>query len=254
MIFLLYEEIEMKRLVMAFACVLTAVNTAWAANPSGVPASAVKLDAAGITDLYQGARASFDNKQNDVTLTGDIFYDLENKHMLGTYVWDKKDRGLFKGKIWVKGDQFCNKPDKGKETCTDVWRDGKTYYEVDAKGKITSIDTLLGSPPAPPTEAKKLAPDEVFELVKGKRIFVWVYDFGAPLVADVKWDLKKKASVGKYIMGGKEGNATAKYIVEGDQICFPTKKSKDCYDYYATDSGFVEVNASGAVHGVSVFQ
>jgi hypothetical protein len=248
------EEAAMKRLIGVAATMVALCATAIAQTPEGIPASAKKLDAAGIIDLYQGARATFDNKQNKETLTGDIFYDLKNKHMLGTYVWDNKDRGLFKGKIWVKDDQFCNKPDKGKETCTDVWRDGKTYYEVDAKGKIASIDTLLDSPPAPPQSATKLKPDDVLALVKGKRIFVWVYDFGAPLVADVKWDLKKKASVGKYIAGTKEGKANVKYVVEGDQICFPRKKSKDCYDYHATDNGFVEVNAKGEVHAVSVFQ
>jgi hypothetical protein len=245
----------MRRLLPLLAAAFISVTPALALDAMTVPTTAQKLDGSGIMKLYHGMHGSFNNLQNKVTLTGDSFYDMKKKTMMGTYVWDKKDRGIFKGKAWVKGDQFCNKPDNGKQTCTSVYLDGKTYYEVDDKGIVQSVDQVLDNPPAVPAGAKPLKAAEVLELVNGKRIFVWLYDIGTPLVADVKWNLKKKASIGKFIIGGtKEGKANAKYKVKGDQICFPEDANENCYDYFAVDNGFVEINSKGQLHGWSTFQ
>ncbi|NJM30013.1 MAG: hypothetical protein HC855_07825 [Rhizobiales bacterium] len=240
---------------IGFICLSISAAPALAQESVQVPPSAKKLNGEEIFKLYNGMRASFDNKQNKVSLTGEIFYDLDKKLMFGTYNWDNKDKGLFKGKAWVKGEQFCNKPQKGKETCTTVYLDGTTYYEVDSKGNVASVDTILGNPPPPPTSGKKMTADEVLAAVKGKRIFVTIFDFDKPVVADVKWDTKKKKSTGKFIMGGtKEGKANAAYVVKNDTICFPSDGKNNCYDYYATDNGFIEVNADGKVHGISTYQ
>ena len=142
--------------------------TSHALDRPKVPASAKKLDASGITDLYQGRRASFNNLTHGVSLTGEVFYDLKGKVMFGNYISDKKDKGLFTGKIWVKGEKFCNKPDKGKQECVDVFLDGSTYYEVGEDGQVTSVDTILDMPPALPASAKQIKPDEFIAASSGK--------------------------------------------------------------------------------------
>jgi hypothetical protein len=256
MLSLTFSEGFMRRLLTSlFVSTMLICGPALALERPALPATAVKLDAAGLIKLYSDMRANYNNLQNDVTLTGEIFYNPKNKTMLGTYVWDNKDKGIFKGKLRLKGDKFCNTPDKGKETCSDVYLDGKTYYEIDAKGQVSNVDTILDSTPEIPKNAKPLKAVEVLALVKGKRIFVWLYDIGTPLVADVKWDLKKKASIGKFIISGtKEGKANAKYKVKGDQICFPDDSGENCFNYFAVDNGFIEINSKGKLHGWSSFQ
>jgi hypothetical protein len=218
-----------------------------------VPASAKKLDAAGIGKLYHGARAAFDNKQNKETLTGEIFYDMKAKSMFGYYVWDKKDRGMFRGKAWIKGDQFCNKPEKGKETCTDVYLDGKTYYEVTSDGKVASVDTLLDNPPALPADAKKLTPDEIYAELNGKPAFVTVFDAGVPFMANINWNSKKKTVSGRFISDGKpEKKFSLKFKVKGDALCFPGQGKDDCYTYFKSASGIYELTADGKMHAVTV--
>ena len=246
----------MKQMMIGLAVlVVFSTGPGLARDVPTLPATAKKLDAAGIRTLYHGMRGSFDNFQNEATLTGEVFYDMDRKVMFGTYNWDNKDKGLFKGKAWIKGDQFCNKPDKGKQTCTDVYLDGRDYYETDAKGKVVSADKILDNPPALPAGAKPIKAQEVLAMVKGKRIFVTIYDYDKPLVADVKWDLKKKKSVGRFIFGGtKEGKANAAYVVKNDTICFPDGGKDNCYAYFQTEDGFWELNDKGAVHGVSTFQ
>jgi hypothetical protein len=244
----------MQRLFLGMAAAYICAGTGWAMDQPAVPGSAKKLDAAGIRALYQGAYASFDNKQNKETLTGNIFYDLKNKALFGTYNFGNKNKGIFRGKAWVKDDQFCYRTPSTKDTCMSVFRDGRTYYEVDAKGKVTSVDTLLDNPPSLPADAKKISSAEVLELVKGQRIFVTIFDFEKPLVADIKWDTKKKRSVGKFISGGtREGKVNASYTVKAEQVCWTVDKT-DCYDYYRIADGFLELKTDGKVHAISKFQ
>jgi hypothetical protein len=241
----------MKRLLAATILLLMSTGHSVAANPQGVPASARKLDAAGVKRLYQGTRATYDNRQQNVR--GEIFYDLRAGYAIGDYLFKDGSTGIFKGTIRTAGNKFCYKSAVDPEVCTDVYQDGKTYYEVDAGGKIVSIDKLLPNPPPAPN--KKLTPLQVLAMVKGKRLHVTVHDFGQPLVADLKWDTIKKVVTGKYFLGGKEGTANSKFVIEADKICpLNAAGKKVCYTYYATDTGFIEVNARGGVHGVSVFQ
>jgi hypothetical protein len=241
----------MKRILLTFLALAIPANGAIAANPQGVPASAKKLTAAGIKSLYQGARATYDNRQQGVR--GEIFYNLTAGYAIGNFEFGNGNTGIFKGTIRVLGNKFCYKSAVDPEVCTDVYLDGKTYYEVDANNKIVSVDKLLPNPPPAPN--KKLTPAQVLALVKGKRVFVTVHDFGQPLVADLKWDVTKKVVTGKYFLGGKEGTANSKFVVDRDKICQQDSAGKKvCYTYYPTDNGFIEVNSSGAVHGVSTLQ
>lgn len=241
----------MKSILMTAAALLALATPAASQNPDGVPAAARKLTASGIRTLYQGARATYENRQQSVV--GEIFYDLTAGHAIGTFRFFNGTSGIFKGSIRVQGNQFCYKSAVDPEICTDVYLNGKTYYEVDDGGNIVSVDTLLAS--KPPAPFRKLTPVQVQNMVRGKRILVTVYDSNKPVVADVKWDLVRKASVGRYRRGAEEGAVNIPFVVRNNQICWRNSDGTlPCYDYYPMDNGFIEVNARGAVHAVSVFR
>ena len=248
----------MRLLLLAFAPLLAAVtSTSFALERPEVPASAKKLNAAGIKELYQGRRATFNNLTHDVSLTGEIFYDLKGKVMFGNYISDKKDKGLFTGKIWLKGTKFCNKPDKGEQECLDVFLDGKTYYEVGENGKVTSIDTILDMPPTLPASAKQIKPDEFIAASNGKRVFATIFDYDKPAVADLVWDWDKKRVTGKFIYAGtKQGPVDTRISIEGDMVCGINKgdKTKNCYTYYLDTDGFYELTGDGKLHAKSTFE
>jgi hypothetical protein len=246
----------MRLTVLLLASSLT-IGSAGALEVPKLPASAKKLDAAGIAELFQNRRATFDNKMNKVTLTGDVWYDLAKGKTWGNYVWDKKKRGVFAGKIWAKGDQYCYKTDDGTQACADVYRDGDMWYETDKKGTVLSANTILDwSPPPLPAAAKKVTAEEFMKASNGKRVFVEVFDLDAPVVADLKWDWKKKRVTGDFVWDGvKKGKVNTKISVEGDQVCGINKgeKQKNCYSYHMDDKGFWETTAEGKVHARSVF-
>jgi hypothetical protein len=240
--------LNIKSISLSLVLLVTVAPLALADNP---PASAKKLNAAEITKLYDGTYASFDNIRDKVK--GEIFYSIKDKVLFGIYNTENGDRGIFRGKARVKGDQFCYKTD-AKEVCQDVYLDGKTYYETNADSTVTSIDTIQANPPELPTSAAIIPASKILELVKGKRILVTVYDSEKPLVADVKWEPKKSRVVGKYIFGGQpEGKVKVKFKVKGEKICFPNDKSENCYVYHEIPNGFVEVTDNGAVHAISTY-
>jgi hypothetical protein len=245
------EKTAMKTIVqitLIAAATLIMSHASFADTP---PASAKKLDGKGIAELYEGAYATFDNVRDKVK--GEIFYSIKSKVMFGIYRTANGDAGIFRGKARVKGDQFCYKTD-AKEVCQNVYVDGNNYYETNADGTVTSIDSVQANPPKPPTSAAIIPASKVLELVKGKRILVKVYDSEKPLVADVTWEPKKSSVVGKYIFGGQsEGKVNVKFKVKGDQVCFQNDKAFDCYTYYEIPNGFVEVTDKGNVHAISTY-
>jgi hypothetical protein len=245
------EKTAMKTIAQLTLTAAVTLITSHASLADTPPASAKKLDGKGIAELYEGAYATFDNVRDKVK--GEIFYSIKSKVMFGIYRTAKGDAGIFRGKARVKGDQFCYKT-SAKEVCQNVYVDGNVYYETNADGTITSIDTLQLNPPKLPASAAKIPAAKVLELVKGKRLFVTVHDSEKPLVADVKWDAKKSWVDAKFISGGKpEGKAKVKFKVKGDMICFPDDKSENCYVYHELPNGFVEINDKGAVHAISTY-
>jgi hypothetical protein len=245
----------MRLILVAFTSVatLTACHAIAAERPT-VPAAAQKLDAAGIMELYQGSHATFNNYSAEKSLSGAVWYNLKGGTMWGNYLWDGKDRGVFKGKASVKGDKFCYKSDDDKKpTCATVYRDGTTYYEVDDKNLVTSMDTLqpnnVGSVPA---SAKPVPPDVILAAANGKKVFVTIYDAGVPMIAAAQWDVKRKQVSGEYVKDGKEkGKFKIKFAVKNNMICFKQGKQDDCYSYHVMDNAFYETTTDGKLHAVS---
>jgi hypothetical protein len=244
----------MKQFVIGTVMLLSASATSFSQSLPTVPPTAKPLDGKAIAALMSFMRGQFTSYQGKDIVTGEIIYNLKKKAMLGTYDINGKPGGIFRGKVTIVGNTLCKQPQGGKKTCNTVARDKNQIYEVAKSGDI-AITTILPAIPAKPSGAKPLTATEVFKLVDGKRIFVTLYDIGVPLVADVKWNLKKQASQGKYILGGtEEGKANAGYIVKNDTICFPDDKGDNCYVYLKTKNGFHEYNGKGKLHAVSIFK
>ena len=221
-----------------------------------LPASAVKLTGPEIKTLYQGNMASFNNFTNKVSLTGSSFYDFDKKRSWGFYVWDNKDRGLYKGVLSLKNDTSCYKSDQSKELCTSIYRDGSTIYEVDKKGVVTSVNIVQpASTPAAPTGIKMASPEDLQKTFGGKFVNVTIYDLGAPTIARVKWDWKKKRITGEYVYDGKDkGKVNSIISLNGDKVCAKGKSDKqpNCHSVVIKDNVFYEITDTGSVHAVSV--
>lgn len=239
---------------LSVAALIMATGTAFAAEQVEVPATAKKLDAAGIKQHYSGLHATFNNMAQKASLTGEVWYDIGKGTSWGMYVWDGKDRGVFNGKIRVKGDQYCYKTDGDKkETCVDVYLDGKTYYETDANKKVTSVDEILDSAaPSLPATAKKATFAEFAATADKKNVFITVYDMGKPIVAYGRWNMRKKTVTGDYVeAGAKKNKFNTKFTVKDDLICV---SKQNCYSYHLDGDTFYEVNADGSLHAKSVIQ
>lgn len=121
------------RIRAALAACVVSTTVAFAQAPV-LPVDAKKLTGQEIVALYHGKQAAFINYTKKVTLTGSTFYDFDRKRAWGFYVWDGKDKGLFKAPIEIKEDRFCYKPDDAKKICVSVHVSDADIYEVDAKG------------------------------------------------------------------------------------------------------------------------
>ncbi|CAN5207621.1 hypothetical protein BH10PSE7_BH10PSE7_03560 [soil metagenome] len=239
--------------------ILAGATGAAAAERPTIPASAMKLDGVSIQAIYDGKRMEFENYSYPKPLTGQVWYDFaKKKAMWGTYVFDGKENGLFRGKIRVKGDLFCYKEGKEKEICVSVHLDGSNLYEADAKNVVISVDTIVAAaPPALPESAKKATPGEAMTAIGGKPVTVVIYDLPEPTIADLKWDAAKKRVTGKFIYGAtKDGKVDGKISVAGEQVCVTNKgeKKANCHDIYLDAGGFYEVTADGKMHAMSTYQ
>ena len=134
--------------VIVTVAVALAPTLAWSADAVKLPASAKQLAKDEIIALYSGKSTTWDHPNTDKS-TGTTIIAADATSMSGTWV-NGKDNGEWEGKIsFNKKDQYCyvtrGKGDKkyGKETCTLVFVDGKTVYEINPKSKkVLSINTI----------------------------------------------------------------------------------------------------------------
>jgi hypothetical protein len=134
---------------VAFVAAVTflTIGTASAAEMVKLPATAVKLDKAGIMAAYGGKKTTFSHPNTD-KVTGTADFSADMKTGSGTFVAGKI-KGNWVSKITLKGDQYCWSVKAGdakkydKPVCNHVYLDGKTTYEVDPKSKkILSVNII----------------------------------------------------------------------------------------------------------------
>jgi hypothetical protein len=139
----------MLAMTMAFvaAAISLPITSASAADKVKLPATAVKLDKAGIMAAYGGKKTSFSHPNTD-KVTGTADFSADMKTGSGTFVAGKI-KGKWVSKITLKADQYCWSVKAGdakkydKPVCNHVYLDGNTAYEVDPKSKkILSVNVI----------------------------------------------------------------------------------------------------------------
>jgi hypothetical protein len=120
-------------------------------------------------------------------------------------------------------------------------------------GIISSLSpNAHANDPKIPDGAKPLSGTEVVALLDGRTFKFTGYD--QPIVGTTKWDAKSQTVSGDYVWAKTEkGTFTVKWFIDGDKNCIQEPdKDPVCQTVYATDNGFMEINAKGKVHAVSV--
>lgn len=126
----------MLRLISAAIILSIVSGSALTASKPKVPASAKKLTGSEVVALYDNTWFSFHNYMKPVT-TGTFLVSFTTKTASGTYATGKKS-GTWIGTIRIKGDKFCRRINKGKESCVFLYVDGPNVYEVNASGVLES--------------------------------------------------------------------------------------------------------------------
>jgi hypothetical protein len=122
-------------------------SSAVAAEKVKLPATAKKLDKAGIIAAYGGKTTNFTHPNTD-NVYGLAIFDADMAKGHGTFVAGET-KGEWDTKITLKDDQYCwavrVKPAKKyqKPVCNFVYLDGNTAYEVHPKNKtILSVNVI----------------------------------------------------------------------------------------------------------------
>lgn len=106
--------------------------------------------------------------------------------------------------------------------------------------------------PAIPSGAAPLTQAEILALLDGRSFSFTGYD--EPIVGTTSWNASKKTVSGTYVWdGSQEGTYEAEWYIENDRSCTRSAgKEPVCQTIYRYQTGFLEVNAAGAVHAVSI--
>lgn len=136
---------RLTRLGCAVAAVALLVAPAFGADAPPLPASAKRLDDAGIAALYDGKTFSFKSFTFYGVVTGEVTYDFTTKTNHGTYELGSR-HGSFDGTIRVFGDKFCYLAGYNNERCNYVYIDGDDIYEVRQSGVVESVKQVPQSP------------------------------------------------------------------------------------------------------------
>jgi hypothetical protein len=133
----------MVRLIVAVVGIGLVSSPAAAIKSPKLPSTAKKLTAAEIIRLYDGRTMSFSNFSLNKPLTGEVTVSFKTKTISGTYVFGD-EKGEFKGKIRMKGDNYCySVGKKSKEICGKIYSDGATIYEVNSMGRVIARNRIV---------------------------------------------------------------------------------------------------------------
>lgn len=96
--------------------------------------------------------------------------------------------------------------------------------------------------------------DQIIQLLDGKTYKFTDYD--QSVTGTTHWDFKAHTVSGDYDFAGiKKGTYTAQWTVTGDKSCTTDHfQGTVCQTVYPYGTGFMEVNAKGKVHAVSIPQ
>lgn len=131
---------------------------------------------------------------------------------------------------------------------------GRTFAGAAIAAALLAHPSLAPADDAPaiPSGAAPLSQAEILGLLDGKSFSFTGYD--EPIVGTTTWDAAKKTVSGTYVWDGtQEGTYEAEWFIENDRNCTRSgDKEPVCQTIYRYQTGFMEVNAKGEVHAVSV--
>jgi hypothetical protein len=143
--------------------------------------------------------------------------------------------------------------DRDRLPRTLIQEDPLNYlYKITITGLATLLmsGAALGDGPAIPS-SPALSQDEILALLDGKSFSFKAYD--APLSGTTSWNSKEGTVSGDYFYDGSAGTYVAKWAIKDDRSCTTSEGQPEvCQKIYAYESGFMELNADGSVHAVSV--
>lgn len=123
---------------------------------------------------------------------------------------------------------------------------------VAASAALLANGVAWAEAPAIPAGAQPLGDAEILALLDGKSFAFTGYD--QPIEGTTTWDSKDGSVTGTYVWEKTEkGEFNVKWFVKDGKNCTQElEKDPVCQTIYKLDNGFMEVNAEGAVHAVSV--
>ena len=132
-------SMSITRLLIA-AALAVAVSPALAVEAPKLPASAKKLDNAGIKALYVGKSTSGTSYEFDNLLTFSVTIGDSKNTITGDWK-DGTGTGKVNATYRIRGGKWCFKLPKDKEKCRDIYVDGPTIYEVSGK-RVMSVNQI----------------------------------------------------------------------------------------------------------------
>lgn len=92
---------------------------------------------------------------------------------------------------------------------------------------------------------------EIIQLLDGKTFTFTAYD--QPLIGLTVWNYPDHTVSGSYLYDGTPGTFTATWTVTDNKSCTQAPgQDRICQTIYVYQTGFMEVNAAGQIHAVSV--
>ena len=128
----------MKRFFI-FAALLVTASAAIALETPKLPAGAKKLKGSEIEAAYKDKRFLGSNFDDKSLVSFDVTTESATKTIKGNWKMASGESGEINMTYRIQNDKWCYKPVRqGKEKCVAVYVDSAGYYELNAKGTVSS--------------------------------------------------------------------------------------------------------------------
>ena len=124
-----------KYIIAAFV-LCSSIGLALADAPK-IPEGVTPLTEAEIKELLDGRTYEF--IAYDEPLTGTTTWNYDAGTVSGSYIWDKKNKGTYSAKWFLRGDKNCTQSKSKKAVCQIVYPYDNGFMEVTAKGVVHAI-------------------------------------------------------------------------------------------------------------------
>lgn len=109
----------------------------------------------------------------------------------------------------------------------------------------------------PPSEAKKVSPEEFKAFADGKTVEVEILDMEVPVSASLLWSWSDGTITGEALINNKDKvQVSTKISFDGEKVCSQGDGDKEpnCHTIYIEGDKFYEVRDDGEVHAISTIK